>query len=283
MKNSRVARTWKLLDVSVFACMVALAGCSPSCSCEGMSDDAKSAPSAPTGAATGPTPEKLPSAAELNAAKQAAASASAAAALDGRSSAPPAELSQVFPDAVADKQERVVEQQRLQATQARLQTAKPAKTGALSTREALLPLLTDSVAGYRADAVVVDGPTEAGEFPVRVVSRMYKKGDTQLYVKVTDTFEAAFMRAPVLDRLTQQSSADDGYLHGRFIGGYPAIAQYYPEAKNSQVSALVGGRYVVEIRMAPAASAYEAQEVFESLPLRKLAPPDEASEAKKTK
>jgi hypothetical protein len=291
MQNTRASRTWNPFDMCLsarlfarlFACLFALGGCSPSCSCEGMDEGGAKAPAA-TAAKSPNEMQKVPPAAENEAAKQAATSASSAATLEAQRNAVPAtELKAVFPDAASDGEERIEEQQRLQALKPLLEAKKVTKADSLSTREALLPLLADKVGGYRADAAPMDGPTEAGDDSVRVVSRMYKKGDTQLYVKVTDTFEAAFMRAPVLDRLTLQSSGHDGYLHGRFIDGYPAIAQYYPDAKNSQVSALVGARYLVEIRMAPAASAYEAQEILKSLPLRRLAPPDQAPAAKKSK
>ncbi len=183
----------------------------------------------------------------------------------------PADVSEVFPDAASDRKERVAEKARLTAVQKELWNKTSSSSDAVAARDELLPLFSATVHGYKAQAEPMDGPTEAGDAPVRVVSRLYKKGDAELYLKITDTSKAAFMRTPVLERLLHENGEDDGYMHGRFVDGHPAVAQYYPDAKRSQLTALVEGRYLVEIRMAPARSAYEAQEVFASLPLTKLA------------
>jgi hypothetical protein len=261
-------------DLLLVAVLLALSGCVRSCSCEG--ENAASSGASVEKPVTQPSPsaETSLSAEELDAAKQLSAAVSARA--KEEPPPPPADVSAVFPDAASDRKERIDEQARLSALQQRLAAKTIGKADELSTREALLPLLADSAHGFKAEAAALDGMSEAGDSPVRVVSRMYKKGDAKLYVKVTDTYKAAFMRDPVLARLTQQNPAADGYLHGRVVAGYPAVAQYYPKTQSSQLMALVGGRYVVEIRMAPVANAYEAQEVFASLPVKKLAPPEEA-------
>jgi hypothetical protein len=104
-----------------------------------------------------------------------------------------------------------------------------------------------------------------------VVSKLYQGVDHEVYVKISDTSQAPFMRDPVIRRLDANGNAEAGFVHGRMVAGQPAVAQYFASTNNSQVSVLIGNRYLVEVRVSNAKSPSEALDILKELPLSALA------------
>lgn len=131
-----------------------------------------------------------------------------------------------------------------------------------------LPPKLDGMAPQSAPQV---GPSAvADNMPISSTGITYKQGDRSVYVSITDTIRAAFMRDSVLSRLDRRGTADQGFIHGRFVKGQPAVVQFFPAQRSSQISVLVDNRYVVNVRVLGARSANDAQRIFESLPLYAL-------------
>jgi hypothetical protein len=252
---------WPGATIGTAALVVGVYGCAPSCSCEGWgsrSVDKKAAAPAATGAA-GHAAEQRPAGDTVSLTPRDA----------GANTGESSPVAGVFTDVPTGP-----DRARLGQLQTRLTQSPPPRPTTLAAPKLLSDLLPGRILGFSAAAPLIDGPTSAGDQPLRVVARQYRDADRQLYVKVTDTGQAAFMRDPVLLRLSATGSPADGFLHGRLVAGYPVVAQYYPESRSSQVMALAGDRYLIEVRMSPAKSPYEAQQVLKSLGLGKLAAPD---------
>lgn len=274
LRIGRLKRFTAALETMLLA--VALAGCMPRCSCDGVdarTDIAKPSSTANGGAGTGaPGSNAMPATAANVPPAPAVSLPPASTATAPSVNEPPApalRMTQVFPDAPG-----AAAQAQLATLGRKLTGSPPPAPAKLKDSKTLARLVPDRLLRFSAAAAPFDGPTKAGDLPVAVVARNYRDEARQLYVKVTDTGLAPFMRAPVLQRLSSVGTAPSGFLHGRLAGGYPAVVQYYPQARSSQVIALVGDRYVVEVRLSPANSPTEALDVLSKLDLAKLAPPD---------
>lgn len=135
---------------------------------------------------------------------------------------------------------------------------------------AVLAALLPARIGKLEPAAPVVQRIPAGDTSVSVAARLYRRDGREIYIKISDTNEAPFMRAPVLDALGQLGNASQGFGHGRIIAGHPAVARYYPQQLSSQVTALVHDRYVIDVRILGASGPYEATKVLEALPLASL-------------
>lgn len=157
----------------------------------------------------------------------------------------------------------------LTATTKKLGAASPSKSP-LAPVAKLAQVFPAKIGGIAGQPRPIAGPTRAGDLPIAVTSQLYAAGERQVYVKISDTAQAPFMRDPVLKRLNQMGSAADGFLHARMVENQPAIAQYYPQHRSSQLIVLVDNRYVVEVRVSAAKSPTEAIEIFKTLPLSQI-------------
>lgn len=163
-------------------------------------------------------------------------------------------------------------QQRLQKAQQDVRpTAEPAGFAHLAR------VLPDSILNLRANAPALNGPTRIGDDLVGTVARVYGTPARHIYVKITDAAASRQLRQGVLRDIDSFAPGPNGYAHGRLVQGYPALVQYYLEARNSQLTALVGNRYVVEVRVVGAAFADEAQRAFSAVSWAALAPPERAA------
>jgi hypothetical protein len=179
---------------------------------------------------------------------------------------PPPTLESLFPDLPEHKADSA----RLKQLAHKAEVTAENPNTPLATPAALRRILPASVAGTTSAGPSL-GPTRAGEKSISVVSQLYSRGDHEIYVKITDTAQAAFMRDSVLKRLDTPGNAGNGFMHSRLVAGQPAIVEFYPAASNNKLTALVGNRYVVDVRITRASSPYDAIKVFEALPLSKLA------------
>jgi hypothetical protein len=110
----------------------------------------------------------------------------------------------------------------------------------------------------------------AGGKPMSGTSQSYRDGSREVFIRILDTAQAAFMRDSVLSRLDRQGNPSQGFIHGRMVKGHPAVVQFFAESRSSQISVLVHDRWVVDVRVLGAKSQSDAQAVFESLPLSAL-------------
>jgi hypothetical protein len=177
--------------------------------------------------------------------------------------AAPLTTADVFPDfakASNSSQLKAIRKRLGSAAASRLPVSTPAKLGTLLPR---------SIAKLDAMPVII-GPTMAGDRPVSVVARLYRKDDREIYIKVTDTVQAPFMRDPVLNALEKAGGVGEGFGHGRIIAGHPAVLRYYAQGRSSQLTALVNERFLIDVRMMGTADPYAALKTFKALSLGSL-------------
>ncbi|MGD8860190.1 MAG: hypothetical protein PVI30_09255 [Myxococcales bacterium] len=118
----------------------------------------------------------------------------------------------------------------------------------LATDEALQAALVDALGDYRASEQP-PSVRRLGEGDGQLISavRTYARGEAQVRVKVTDTLQARAARRAVTDRLLLIGNAPAGGQRGVLVRGYPALVAHFPGKRVSRASALVAGRYLVQV------------------------------------
>jgi hypothetical protein len=176
-----------------------------------------------------------------------------------------------FPDLPRGKQRERVEEVRT-----RLQKAVPAPVEKLATRVDLERFLPGDLYGMSAVQAIEEAPAKVGRVSVTALSRVFRSGEREAYVRVVDAGQAPDFRTQVLGEMSGLGDEHQGYAHGRLVAGYPAVATYFPKAASSRVVAIVGNRYLIEVRVSHAKTPYDAQEIFVAMEPSRLAPPDAA-------
>ncbi|HEX2678994.1 MAG TPA: hypothetical protein VHM19_20230, partial [Polyangiales bacterium] len=206
--------------------LVSLVGCAPSCSCDGGKPGAHGA--SPSG-----LPSPVPAAAGSGGSGAAPSVASA-----GTGGAPAdwmKRMESYFPDLPLGKQRERVEEVRT-----RLQKAVPAPVEKLATRVDLERFLPGDLYGMSAVQAIEEAPAKVGRVSVTALSRVFRSGEREAYVRVVDAGQAPDFRTQVLGEMSGLGDEHQGYAHGRLVAGYPAVATYFPKAASSRVVAIVG-------------------------------------------
>jgi len=220
--------------------LTALAACADDCSCTFMDDQAaeEASPSVPS---PKPPPPAIPGSTEPDAVPAAAFS--------------PA------PD--SPEKAKLTE----------LQTAllgRPASYGEPAAAAVLAKLAPAALGDFAASAAPEEGLKEMFGKPVATISRRYAAGERQAYVKITDTASAPELREPFAQKLTLVGNEHTGGQHATFVAGHPTLLSHYPEHQSSTLTSLVGGRYLIDVRVKPTSNAEDAREVLEKLDLSSL-------------
>jgi len=132
--------------------------------------------------------------------------------------------------------------------------------------QALLPQLPGWERGEPKGETVTSG------ISVSRVTAEYDKGDSSLTFELMDTSMNQALLAPlmVLVKAGYIDRRSDGYTKATTVGGFPGTEEWTPEAKNGEVSALVGGRFVVKATGNSVANVGVIREAVEAIDLKKL-------------
>jgi hypothetical protein len=131
--------------------------------------------------------------------------------------------------------------------------------------------LPDSLGELKA-AHELDGKTEKmGALQISSAKRQYTSGESQVRVSITDSSGAPMMRAPFALAAMVEEDSSSGYKKGKKIAGYTAIVEWKERAKRSEVTMLLGERFVVNVEVDKAAKPDAAEAIAQSLKLDDLA------------
>lgn len=112
----------------------------------------------------------------------------------------------------------------------------------------LIPLLPDAPAGWKAGEPKGE-TTSAGGFKVSNAERSYTNGDTQrLEVSILDGAFNPMMYAGITMVAQFSHESTDGYQKGVTMDGCPGAETYRKDGDHSELTAIVGKRYVVSVK-----------------------------------
>ena len=230
---------------ALWLALIASSGCADSCSCRHEEDAASPESQALTAGQAAPA-----------AAKPKGGQAGTAAPSPNRAAWVPAPDSELT--------------QRLRAAQTSIERDqvfdKPADPASLER------VLGDKLGALKADDKPASTTRSSDKTDLVVAARNYRGGTTNVRVKITDTAELPNARRVVSNRLTLIGNQAAGDERGSFVRGYPTVLGHFDEQKISRVSALVGGRYLVQVMVQGAEHPDDAVRYLGQLDWSRLAP-----------
>ena len=102
---------------------------------------------------------------------------------------------------------------------------------------------------------------------------VYRKDDSRIELEITDSAMSQMLLAPMAMFLGSGYSerSDDGFKRSVKIGGHPSMEEWNAGSKRGEVTALVGGRYLVHASGDDVASLDPVRAAVEGVNLGKLA------------
>ena len=137
----------------------------------------------------------------------------------------------------------------------------------IDSLQAVLP----SVSGWEMEKP--KGERMTSPFPFSQTETSYKKGDSNIQVKVVDTGFAQLLIAPWSIMLASgfNHESSDGYEKATTVGGNPAFETWKKESKRGDLNILVGKRFMVSIEGTALADTKVLQDFAAKMDLDKLA------------
>ena len=137
----------------------------------------------------------------------------------------------------------------------------------IDSLQAALP----SISGWEMDKP--RGERMTSPFPFSQAETTYKKGDSDIQVKVVDTGFAQLLIAPWSIMLASGYSheSSDGYEKATTVGSHPAFETWKKESKRGDLNVLVGKRFMVSIEGTALADTKALHDVAAKMDLDKLA------------
>ena len=117
------------------------------------------------------------------------------------------------------------------------------------------------------------GERMTSPFPFSQTETSYKKGDSDIHVKVVDTGFAQLLIAPWSVMLASgfNHESSDGYEKATTVGSNPAFETWKKESKRGDLNILVGKRFMVSIEGTALADTKVLQDFAAKMDLDKLA------------
>ena len=139
------------------------------------------------------------------------------------------------------------------------------------------PKTLERAFGDKLGKLQADGPASStlrttDKNDLAVSARNYRGGETTVRVKITDTAKLPTARRVVSNRLTLIGNEAAGDEHGMFVRGYPAVSGHFDAQKVSRATALIGGRYLVQIMVQGAEHPDDALRYLDLVDWTRLAP-----------
>jgi hypothetical protein len=162
------------------------------------------------------------------------------------------------PDQIAQLQKQAMQQ----AGMAQQKTA-------INWRE-LMPLLGDNLGGWAAQGEAKGQTTAAMGMTISQVERSYSKDGKNANVQIFDTAVMPQLASAFQMARTMTSDGSDNYARGVDVGGQPGLEQWH-KGGSSEVTLLVGNRFLVKATSSGLADAKGLTESLGKIDLAKLA------------
>ena len=234
--------------IQVIALALLLPACTDSCSCGG----GKAADSKPSTSAS----------AEGRAGQAAAGTAGAPADLERMDEKLEAMRNKLMPMPEGEERDRLV------TAASKIDVARD--LGDPRKPESFAGALPDHVGDFRADGPVQTGSTPAELGSATVAARRYRSGKSLMHVKITDTADSPGLRRELTEQLTMVGNEPSGGQKGQVENGIPGAVAYHQSAHASRATALLAGRFFVEVMVEETSSPDVAWTAVQALDLKAL-------------
>jgi hypothetical protein len=150
------------------------------------------------------------------------------------------------------------------------------------------PVSTDVLQRFAPDSfagATAEGPSNLQQMPLAnggqmtLVRRMYKQGDVQVQLEISDMLHAEGLRHVVADQQGVKRQSAQNTFRGEAIGGQPALRQWHGPSHIALVNLLVADRFLINVRVSPASTDEPAVSAAKTLPLTEIAALAEPSAA----
>src|SRR5258705_4316828 len=130
-------------------------------------------------------------------------------------------------------------------------------TGPVVNWKALEPFAPEKLGDWTSSSQLTGDSTNAMGMQVSRVQRRYKKGDASLSLEIVDTSASPFMRMGVNMAANFNMDGTDGVKRGVTLNNSKGLLEWSRNGNNGKLTLLVGDRFLVNMRVNPAASADE--------------------------
>lgn len=113
--------------------------------------------------------------------------------------------------------------------------------------ERFVGALPEKVGDFRAEGAAQTGSTPAELGTATVAARRYRSGKSLMHVKITDTANSPGLRRELTEQLTMVGNEPSGDQKGKLENGIPGASAYHANARASRATALLAGRFFVEV------------------------------------
>jgi hypothetical protein len=116
------------------------------------------------------------------------------------------------------------------------------------------------------------GETMTAPFKVSNAEVRYKKGESEIRVKVTDSAYNALMLVPFswITNTGYEKETETGYEKATTVAGFPALEKWNTESKNGELTVIANKRYIVELEGDDLDDTKVLHQLAESMSLGKL-------------
>lgn len=134
----------------------------------------------------------------------------------------------------------------------------------------LAPFLPDQLGDYTASSDLKGKTGGAPPMMISEVKRSYKKGDQTVRISIADASVTPILRAGFAMAKSFSEDSSEGIKKGGTVDGHPAILEWRKRNQKAKVSVLVGGRFIVHVRVDKSANVAPAVDLATKLGLAKL-------------
>lgn len=133
--------------------------------------------------------------------------------------------------------------------------------GAVVNWKVLEPFVPEKMGDWVASGQLRGETSSAMGMQVSRVKRRYKKGEASLSVEVVDTNASPLMRMGINMASNLNIDGTDGVKKGITVNGAKGLLEWRRAGNSGKLTMLVGERYLVSMRLRPAANADEVQAI----------------------
>jgi len=135
----------------------------------------------------------------------------------------------------------------------------------------LQPFAPDKIGDYAAEGELDGSTGSMGAMKVSSVKRRYKAGESQLRLEISDTSMVPMLRAGFAMAAHVQEDSTRGIKKGVTVEGQPGLLEWRKAGKRGKLALLVGGRFIVNLRLRQTDDPEAVVKLAKQLDLKKLA------------
>lgn len=135
------------------------------------------------------------------------------------------------------------------------------KLGKVVNWRKLVPFVPDKVGGYQAERPLKGSTAGIGGLQQSRVKRRYARGDKKLRLEIIDTSMVPMLRTGFAMARSMHRDSTEGITRGLDVSSQPGVLQWRSSSKRAKLTLLVGGRFLVALKLRPVKGGDEVDEI----------------------